>query len=142
MKRLSSSPSANRILRTRRYFSEPVRRSIVQRLERRELSVAQAARLYEISRSAIYKWLHRYSASNAKGTQQVVQMESESHKTLCLQDRLAQTEQALGRKQMEVDLLEELLRLASEELGYDVKKKLSAKRSKTGVVDSAPKHTP
>ena len=52
----------------------------------------------------------------------VVQMESEAHKTLQMLQRVAELERIVGQKQLEIDFLNKLMEVATEELGYDLKK--------------------
>ena len=56
-------------------------------------------------------------------------MESESYKTERLRQRVAELERTIGQKQLEIDFLNKLLELASDEIGYDVKKNFSSKLS-------------
>ena len=48
-------------------------------------------------------------------------MESESHKTHRLQQQVADLERIIGQKQLEIDFLNKLLELGSEDLGFDLK---------------------
>ena len=52
----------------------------------------------------------------------VVQMESEAYKTLRLQQQVAELERVIGQKQMEIDFLNKLLEIGSDEMGFDLKK--------------------
>lgn len=54
-----------------------------------------------------------------------MQMDSESYKSKELEKRVKELEAALGRKQMEIDFLNQLLEQGKEELGIDLKKKFS-----------------
>ena len=105
-----------------RTFSEAFRRSKVKEISNGQIRVRDVCRLYDISRASVYKWIHLYSDVE-KGVKTVVQMESESHKTKLLQERI------VGRKQMEIDYLNVCLEVASEEVGYDIKKKHEQPRS-------------
>ena len=49
-------------------------------------------------------------------------MESEAFKTKQLLIQIAELEQAVGRKQLEIDFLNKTFELASAEAGYDLKK--------------------
>lgn len=111
-----------------RYFSDEFKRSKVQKLLKKELTVQQISDLYEVSRSSIYKWLYKYSPLE-KGTNQVVQMESESFKTQQLLTQVAELERIIGQKQLELDYLHKTIEIASEEVGYDLKKKYAPKSS-------------
>lgn len=116
-------------LRANRCFSEEFKKSKVKELVAKQVTVTQLSRLYGVTRTAVYKWLYRYSADYERKSTLVVQMESESYKTERLQQRVAELERAIGQKQLEIDFLTKLLELASEEIGYDVKKNFSPKLS-------------
>ncbi|WP_299466945.1 helix-turn-helix domain-containing protein, partial [uncultured Microscilla sp.] len=63
-----------------RVFSTDFKRSKVQKILKKELTVQQISDLYDVSRSSVYKWIYKYSTLE-KGTKLVVQMESEGFKT-------------------------------------------------------------
>ena len=105
-----------------RHFSEEFRRMKVKELTSGRITVKELSRLYGISRTTVYKWLYLYTQTE-KGVRTVVQMESESTKTKLLQQRVAELERIVGQKQLEIDYLKECFEVASEELGYDIKKK-------------------
>ena len=71
----------------------------------------------------------------------VVQMESEAHKTLQMLQRVAELERIVGQKQLEIDFLNKLMEVATEELGYDLKKNTAAKLSSGSVATSRPTAT-
>lgn len=50
-------------------------------------------------------------------------MDSESYKTKELERRIMELEAALGRKQLEVDFLNQVFEQGKKELGIDLKKK-------------------
>jgi transposase-like protein len=105
-----------------RYFSEAFKREKIKEIEKGVLNISVLCKLHSISRTTVYKWIYLYS-SIEKGVKTVVQMESEQHKTLYLQQRLGELERIIGQKQMEIDYLNKALEISSEELGYDLKKK-------------------
>ena len=105
-----------------RHFSEDFKRSKVQKLLKNELSIQQLCDLYDISRTSAYNWLYKYSPLE-KGTKMVVEMESEANKTKNLLEEVAELERIIGQKQLAIDVLEKTLKIASEEVGYDLKKK-------------------
>ena len=105
-----------------RTFSESFKRKKVKEIESKCLTVQEVSDLYEVSRTAIYKWIHQYSKQE-KGVKMVIEMESEALKTKQLKKRLAELERIVGQKQMLIDLLEKTIDLASQEVGYDLKKK-------------------
>ena len=105
-----------------RYFSESFRREKVKEVINGRLKVRDLCSLYGLSRTSVYKWLYLYSEAE-KGVKTVVQMESEAFKTKLLQQRVAELERVIGQKQLEIDYLSVCLEVASEEVGYDLKKK-------------------
>jgi transposase len=115
-----------------RNFSESFKREKVKDLVEKRISVADLVRLYGISRTSIYKWLYLYS-NVEKGHKTVMQKESEQHKTQLLQSRVSELERIVGQKQLEIDYLNVCFEAASEELGYDVKKKYAVPRSKSSA---------
>ena len=110
-----------------RHFSGAFKREKVKEIEKGVLSIAVLCKLHSISRTTVYKWIYLYSGIE-KGVKTVVQMESEQHKTLYLQQRLGELERIIGQKQMEIDYLSKALEISSEELGYDLKKKYEQQR--------------
>ena len=54
-------------------------------------------------------------------------MESEAYKTLRLQQQVAELERVIGQKQMEIDFLNKLLEIGSDEMGFDLKKNFSTR---------------
>lgn len=113
----------------RRIFSEAFKKDKVRELVTKQITVVQLSRLYGITRAAIYKWLYRYSPDYQRKTTLVVQMESEGYKTQRLQQKVAELERIIGQKQLEIDFLNKLLELGSEEMGYDLKKNFNSKLS-------------
>lgn len=128
-------------IKQHRTFSEAFKREKVKDLVEKRISIKQLCSLYSVSRSAVYKWLYAYSPHHEQKTNLVVQMESEAHKTQMLQQRVAELERAIGQKQLELDFLNKLFEIGSQELGFDIKKNLSIKLSNgTGAGEAkAPK---
>ena len=124
--------------RTRRYFSEEVRREVVMKIERNQLGISQASREYEVSTTSIYNWMNRYSVHLKKGNILVVEKKSRTQKVEQLNRRLAEMERIIGQKQLEIDILSKALELGSEHVGFDIKKKfigrLSSGSASTGEV--------
>jgi transposase len=116
-------------IRAARYFSEEFKKSKVKELVEKQITVTQLSRLYRVTRPAVYKWLYQYSDHYKQKTTLVVQMESESYKTQRLQQQVAEMERTIGQKQLEIDFLNKLFEIASEEIGYDLKKNFSPKLS-------------
>lgn len=127
-------------IRKPRIFSEDFKKSKVKELVEKQVTVIQLCRLYGVTRAAVYKWLYKYSSAHHRSTTLVVQMESESYKTHRLQQQVAELERTIGQKQLEIDFLNKLFEIASEEIGYDLKKNISHKLS--NGIDATGKSTP
>jgi len=120
---------SKKYLRQRRIFSVSLRKQVVKEIETNKLSVSQASREYQVSRGAIYQWIHKYSHYNQKGARLVVDKQSHQHKLEDLRKRIKELEQALGHNQMKLDYYETLMKLAEEELDIDIKKNFGTERS-------------
>lgn len=113
------------VLRQRRVFSESFKREKVAEIGSGAISVTNFCKLWSVSPSAVYKWLHLYSPEHKKGTTMVIQKDSEAAKNLELMRRIAELEQAVGQKQMVIDYQDRLIENASKELDVDLKKNFS-----------------
>ena len=109
-------------IKQRRVFSEEFKKYKVKELIEKKITVRQLSRLYEVSVVAIYKWLYKYSVHYQQRTKLVIEMESEAYKTMQLLQRVAELERVIGQKQLEIDFLNKLLEIGSEEMGFDLKK--------------------
>ena len=119
----------NKQIRSNRYFSEDLRRDVVKKIERNELSIAGASREYEVSSTSIYKWMYRYSLHLKKGIRTVMEKKSHSERIKILLEKIEALERAVGQKQMEIDILNKTLELGNEEVGFDIRKKFGGKSS-------------
>lgn len=59
----------------------------------------------------------------------IVELKSEAYRSKELEKKIKDLEAALGRKQLEVEFLNKLIELASDDLGIDIKKKLHTQQS-------------
>jgi len=116
-------------IKQQRFFSEEFKKSKVKELVEKHITIKEICMLYGVTRSAVYKWLYKYSKDHQRKPNFVVQMESEAQKTIRLQQQLAEFERVIGQKQLEIDFLNKLIEVGSEELGFDIKKNFSPKLS-------------
>lgn len=135
---MDKSKKSSLKIRQRRIFSEEFKRQKVQQIVEKLVSVKEVAEHYGVTRMSVYRWLYRYSPHHEKGTNQVVQMQSEEQKTKQLLQQVADLERVVGQKQLHIDYLEKLIVISGEELGVDIKKNFSAKPS-NGSADIPPK---
>ncbi len=111
--------------RQNRFFSDEFKKQKVKELEENLITITEISQDYGVSRTAVYKWIYKYSIRYAKGVRQVVEMESEQEKTNKLKARLSELEQIIGQKQMKIDFLEKMIEIGNNEMGIDLKKKFS-----------------
>ena len=121
------------VLKQRRFFSDEVRKGVVRDIEQGKCTVLQASRELQVCHQTVYLWLYKYSLHLQKGRIMVVQKQSEEYRAKELEKRIADLEAALGRKQMELDLLNKVLDLASKEFKIDLKKNLPDQPSSGSV---------
>ncbi len=116
-------------IKQRRIFSEAFKRQKVQLIVEKKISVKDVSELYGVNSMTVYRWLYRYSPHHAKGTIQVVQMESEEQRTKELLQELARLERVIGQKQVQLEYLERLIAIAGEALQIDLKKNFASPAS-------------
>lgn len=110
------------VKREHRYFEEDLRKAIVKELDERKVTVSEVCRIYQVSNSAVYKWLGKYSYKYEKATVKVVELKSASKKRKELEQQIKELEQLVGKKQIEVEFLKKLIEIAEEKYGIDFKK--------------------
>jgi len=122
---MKTSKKIQKTIRTRRIFSEELKRQVVKDIESGRVSISQAALEVGVTVTNVYRWVYRYSRYLKRGKTIVVEDQSESYKSKQLEQRIRDLEAALGRKQMELDLLSKVIELANAEYQTDLKKNLS-----------------
>ena len=125
-------------LRPRRVFSEEFKKQKVKEIEQNQIRVCDVCKIYDVSDVAVYKWIYKYSQHLKKGIKQVVEFESEHERSKKLQARVAELERIVGQKQMEIDFLEKVIEIGSEELEVDIKK---SSVQRPPLVQSQPERT-
>ena len=112
--------------KARKTFSAAFKREKVELIDHGKLSVRELSLIYEVSQTAIYKWLKKYSKYSS-GERVVVEKISEEKKNIELRNHIRKLEQVIGRKQLELDYFKEVVEIISEEEGVDVAKKYKPK---------------
>lgn len=115
--------------RQTRYFSESFKKKKVEELDKKLTTVLDICKVYEVSNTAVYKWIYKYSIMRKKSIKMVVEPLSDTLKIKALKQHINELEQMLGRKQFEIDFLQKQIDLVTEELGVDFKKKVFGQRS-------------
>jgi transposase len=107
----------------RRIFSKELKLKVVKDIESGKATIAQVCREFSVSDVSVYNWLNKYSKFHKQGAAIIVELKSEAYRSKELEKKIKDLEAALGRKQLEVEFLNKLIELASDELGIDIKKK-------------------
>jgi transposase-like protein len=113
--------------RINRYFSESFKRKKVQEIEKNLSTVMDISKEYEVSKTAIYKWLDKYSRNRKRGVKQVVELMSDTRKIQDLKAKIRDLEHLIGQKQIEIEFKNKMIDIAEEMYDIDIKKKLSSK---------------
>jgi transposase len=123
-------------LRKRRVFTDQFKRARVKEYETGEYTISELSRIFDIQSVILYRWIHKYSNYNKKSTVIVEMKDSATKKLKDYEKRIAELEQALGQKQLNIDYLEKMVELAKTELNIDLKKNFNTPSltgsSKTG----------
>jgi transposase len=114
-----------RKLNTRRQFSEQIKRQAVADFRSGKYTALELADLYHCHHQTIYNWIYKYSPSDSPKINVVEMSQSTDQKLKDLQNKIAELEQALGRKQVQLDFYEKLAELAKEEYNIDLKNNFS-----------------
>jgi transposase-like protein len=123
LQKYNATVAVERILR---YFSEDFKRKKVREIEQGLTSVTQISREYQVTRAAIYKWIHKFSAMRKKAVKQVIEAKSDTGKIAQLRQQVQEMERMVGKKQIMIDFLEKMIELAEKEYAIDIKKKFSS----------------
>jgi len=109
--------------RQQRIFSLELKKKLVEEIEFKKLKVRDVVNLYQVSMVSVYKWISKYSSLHKTGVTMVVESESKETRIDRLLDHIAELERTVGKKQLEIEFLNKVVDICSDELGYDVKKK-------------------
>lgn len=116
-----------RTIRQVKRFSNKVKQDTVKDIEKGKCSVLEASRELQVCQQTIYNWIYKFSSYLSKNKILIVEDKSEVSKTKELEKLLQESQAALGRKQMELDLLNKMIEIADKDLKIDLKKSFSKK---------------
>jgi len=127
----TKSKNTSRIFKPRamRIFSSALKKKLVEEIEFKRLTIRDVVNLYQVSSNSVYCWLRNYSTIHSTGTKMVVESDSKETRIDKLLERISELERAFGKKQLEVEYLNKVIEICSDELGYDVKKKSTTMQS-------------
>ena len=109
--------------REQRIFSSEIKKKLVEQIELKKLTIKEVVSLYQTTGTSVYRWIKEYSTLKRNGTKMVIESESHEKKVSKLIERISDLERNVGRKQLEIEFLDKVISICSDELGYDVKKK-------------------
>lgn len=112
-----------------RHFNDDFKRTKVRELEKRITSIPDICRTYAVSRSAVYKWIYKYSAMAKKQVKVVVEAKSDTRKIKALEDRIKELERIVGQKQLLLEFKDKMIEIAEATYGVDIKKKVGSRLS-------------
>ena len=115
--------------RQNRYFSESFKVKKVQEIERGISKIAEICKEYEVSNTAVRKWILKYSTMKKKTEKMVVESKSDTQTIIELKKQIADLERRLGQKQVQLDFKDTMIDLAEDIYKIDIKKKLGTKPS-------------
>ncbi|MFN8206381.1 MAG: transposase [Bacteroidales bacterium] len=127
---------SSRQSRQMRYFSEEFKKQKVRDIERNLCSIRDISKEYQVSTTAIYRWVYKYSHMRKKGIRQVVESESDAKKVQALKEKVKELERIIGQKQLLLDFQSKVIEIAEQEYKVDIKKKFGDKPfSGTGITE-------
>jgi transposase len=112
-----------------RRFSEEFKKSKIRELERNITTIPDICKTYLVSRSAIYKWIYKYSVMAKKQVKQVVEAKSDTQRIKALEERIKELERIVGQKQLLLEFKDKMIEIAEATYGVDIKKKVGSRLS-------------
>lgn len=118
-----------RRIKPKRVFSEEFKKKLVADFESGAATVCMMQAQYNISSSALYRWIYTYSKYNEKNVRIVEMKDSQTQRLKELEQKVKELERAVGQKQIKIDFLEKMIELAEDHYAIDVKKNSSIQPS-------------
>ena len=112
-----------------RIFSRGFKQQKVQEIERKLATVAEVSKEYSVSRTAVYKWLDKYSIANKRKARYIVEPMSDTRKIADLKARIKELERMVGQKQIQLEFKEKMIELAEQHYKINIKKNFGSKQS-------------
>ena len=112
-----------------RYFSESFKRQKVKEIERNLVRVSEICKEYEVSHTTVYNWIYKYSGHRKRGVRQVIEPMSDTRKLKEMKKEIAELQRLIGQKQVQLEFQDNLIEMAEQMYGVDIKKKLGSQLS-------------
>ncbi len=117
--------------RQRRHFSDSFKLQKVREIETGQTKVSEICSQYQVSSTAVYRWIEKFGIMKDKKERLVVESESDTRQLIELKKRLSELERIIGQKQIQIDFQNKMIELAEETYGVDIKKKFFTQPSDT-----------
>ncbi len=112
-----------------RSFNEEFKKRKIRELERNITTIPDICKTYSVSRSAVYKWIYKYSVMAKKQVKQVVEAKSDTQKIKALEERIKELERIVGQKQLLLEFQDKMIEIAEATYNVDIKKKVGSRLS-------------
>jgi len=115
--------------RQNRYFSSDIKKKTVRDLEKNLTTVSDVCKIYQVSRTSVYRWVYKYSTMAKQQHKQVVEPKSDTQRIRLLEERIKELERMVGQKQLLLEFKDKMIEIAESTYGVDIKKKVGSKLS-------------
>jgi transposase-like protein len=117
--------------RRRRRFSDNFKQTKVREIEIGKTKVSEISKQYQVSTVNVYRWIDKYGSMKSKKERLIVETQSDTRELLSLKKKVAELEQIIGQKQVQLDFKEKMIEIAEEKYGIEIKKKHSTSQFNT-----------
>ncbi len=117
--------------RRRRRFSDEFKQKKVREIEIGKTKVSEISKQYQVTATNVYRWISKYGTMKEKEERLIVESQSDTRELLSLKEKVAELEQIIGQKQVQLDFKDKMIEIAEEKYGIDIKKKHSTSLSNT-----------
>lgn len=113
--------------RRRRVFSDEFKKKKAQEILKKQTTVSEISRTYEVRPWAVRLWINKYGLKKKKGERLIVESESDTQRIKELQSKIAELERLLGQKEVQITYQNKLIEIAEQTYGVDIKKNSDSK---------------
>lgn len=117
--------------RRQRHFSDSFKIQKVRELETGQTKVCEICSQYQVSHTAVYRWIEKFGIMKEKKERFIIESESDTRQLIELKKRLSELERIIGQKQIQIDFQNKMIELAEDTYGVDIKKKFFTPPSAT-----------
>lgn len=111
--------------RRRRTFSETFKRDKVREIESGQTRISSICKQYSVSDTAVRRWLRKFGFQNQTQERLIIETMSDTLALKTLRERVAELERLVGQKQVEVEFYKQMIDLAQDHYGIEIKKNSS-----------------